>query len=307
MEEHEADASAPRRRGGPVRTGLTPLDLLAALTPLACAFAARIAPVLAEAHVSASGEVFIHDVRGLAVSVPLAMAWFGLPVGVLMHHLWSRGRSAAAPVSVPVVRVAWALALVAAVLVLGDAARGQGGTEVPRRYADYLPDLDGRGGPLWLAHDRMMVALGLAVAVFGASTQRGAHRRLFDAALQRKLAGVAAALALVAASSGAYGAVTAPSEGAAPHLSLVAARPLLLQLPLVLGAAFAATAALRQNHRAAAFALGAAASLTLAARCVLAPFEGPLGAFDVTALMAVAAVGLISTAGAAEPLPRDPG
>jgi len=296
------DAPAARRQ---VRTGLTAADLLALAVPFASSFAAEIAPVLADAHLASGGEVFVHDVHGHVVSIPMTLAWLCLPLGALVHHVRTRARAAALPPSMPVARVGWALALVAVVLVFGALGSGNATAGAPRRYSDYLPDIDGSGGPLWLAHDRMMVTLGLAVAVFGARSRRGAHRRLFGAAMQRRLAAVTGALALVAASSGAYGAVAAPPTAADPHQPLVSARALLLQLPLILAAALAAAAAVRRSHRDAAFALGAGASLTLAVTTIAAPFEGPVGTLTAAALMATSAVGLIAAAGAAEPVPRD--
>lgn len=132
----------------------------------------------------------LHDTYAMALSPVMWLLWWCLPLTKAIHTFKSCRRETAPRLPMPRVRVAWALTLIVAT-VAGRASGGistvEPGDGMPSRYTEYLPDF----APVAMAaHDGTMMALGLLVAVLGAWSRRGAHRRLFSERVTRSLAAI---------------------------------------------------------------------------------------------------------------------
>lgn len=298
--EAPAPPVAPAIAGAPVRTGFTLADLVALLLPLAAMLAAAASPMFAELSQSRS-DTFIHDTYAMVLSPVMWLLWWCLPLTTAIHTFRSRRRETALRLSMPMVRVAWALALVVATVAMRWSAgrstvEAQQGT--PRRYSDYLPELEGVSQSASAVHDGTMMALGLLVAVLGAWSRRGAHRRLFSERMTRSLAGIVVVLAVLPVLFTHVAGLTAWLTGK-PSATLQDAA---LHSPLLIGGVVGATLLRSRGARAATYALVVSAAPVLLLHLSVGVLTG-----QALLLLVGVALGLVTVAGAAEPLPRTRG
>jgi hypothetical protein len=287
-----AAAPAPTVASGPVRSGWTLADLLATLMLPTVLFATALVGMF----VARSGNANFDPVAG-EVFLSFAFVgifWLGLPMVTAVHWLLGRRRDRAVAFAMPMLRISWAV-VVLAITVLVSVVNAENAGSFNNDYS----------ASLLVTLRAVTICLGLLIALAGAWSQKGTHRRLLDdATVKTFFWGAILLLLVVTVGIGVLATFDRSIEFSASWSIYSYSLPITVQLPIVLGMVFAFPLYQRQRIRNATFALTAGASVSAAAHILGSIRYGDWSLLSLGCLFLALVLGLVAVAGSAASQPR---